>query len=81
VTPKDTADKYHEMDFALFRNPGVQIYETVVIYPDGLQHNVIFNKATYKDTDGNVSGLVGVILDVTDLKEKEIELRKAKEEA
>ncbi len=81
VTPKDTADKYHEMDLALFRNPGVQIYETVVIYPDGLQHNVIFNKATYKDTDGNVAGLVGVILDVTDLKEKEIELRKAKEEA
>jgi len=81
VTDKDVADIYRDMDLALFNNPGVQVYETVVTYPDSSKRNVIFNKATYTDTDGNIAGLVGVILDITDLKDTETELRKAKEEA
>jgi len=78
---KEVADKYHSMDVALYEKPGIQTYETVVTYPDGSGHNVIFNKATYLDINGSVAGLVGVILDITDLKNTEAALRKAKEGA
>ncbi len=78
---KEVADKYHNMDMALYEKPGIQTYETVVTYPDGSGHNVIFSKATYLDINGSVAGLVGVILDITELKNTEAALRKAKEGA
>ena len=81
VTVKEVADVYHDMDRALYGKPGTQTYETVVTYPDGSRHNVIFNKATYLDMNRSVAGLVGVILDITDLKNTEAALRKAKEGA
>ncbi|MCX5815944.1 MAG: PAS domain S-box protein [Proteobacteria bacterium] len=81
VNIKEAADVYHDMDLALYQKPGIQTYETVVTYPDGSRHNVIFNKATYLDMNGDVTGLVGVILDITDLKNTETALRKAKEGA
>ncbi|HWQ18335.1 MAG TPA: PAS domain S-box protein [Methanotrichaceae archaeon] len=71
LSPKDLADKYYEMDEALFHSPGVQVYETEVQDADGTIHDVIFNKATYTDVDGAVAGLVGVILDITERKQAE----------
>jgi PAS domain S-box-containing protein len=71
VAPKDLADRYFEMDEALFDNPGVQVYDSSVLFADGSRHDVIFNKATFTDADGGVGGLVGVILDVTERKKAE----------
>jgi PAS domain S-box-containing protein len=71
LAPPDLADRYHEMDEALFANPGVQVYESSVVYADGTRHDVIFNKATFNDKDGLVAGLVGVLLDVTERKKAE----------
>jgi PAS domain S-box-containing protein len=74
IAPKDLADRYHEADNELLRKPGKQTYESQVTYADGTPHNVIFNKATYTDSHGNLAGLVGVILDVTERKRAEREL-------
>ncbi|MBI1920530.1 MAG: PAS domain S-box protein [Geobacter sp.] len=71
LAPKDLADKYFEMDEALFTNPGVQVYESSVVYADGTRHDVIFNKATFANANGETGGLVGVILDVTERKQAE----------
>ncbi len=71
MTPRDLADKYHDMDLALFRQPGVQVYESQVRYADGTRHDVIFNKATFTNLDGSLWGLVGVILDITGRKQAE----------
>lgn len=79
--PQDLADIYYKADESLFQNPGVQIYEAEVAHTDGVRRNVIFNKAPYFDTEGSLAGLVGVILDITDRKKAEEELRRAKEEA
>ncbi len=66
--PRNLADKYSEMDQALFDHPGVQVYESPLLYADGTRRDVIFNKATYNDANGRLSGLVGVILDITERK-------------
>jgi PAS domain S-box-containing protein len=79
IAPPDLADKYREMDQALFRTPGVQVYESSLMYADGTRHEVVFNKATYTDAEGVVSGLVGVILDISERKRAEEALRRSEE--
>jgi PAS domain S-box-containing protein len=79
VFPTDLADKYREMDRALFKDPGVQIYESSISYADGTRHNVIFNKSTYANAKDEVSGLVGIILDITERKRIEDDLRDREE--
>ena len=80
VMPEDLAQKYHEMDLMLFRNRGEQIYETSLIYPDHTHRDIILSKATYTDMGGNLAGLVGVSIDITDRKKAEEALRKARDE-
>ncbi len=74
VAPKDLADIYREADLALFHEPGVQQYETRFQYADGSRHDVLFIKGTFTDLDGKVTGLVGVMLDITKRKRAEREL-------
>lgn len=72
--PDELADKYLKQDFALLQSPGLQVYESSVQYADGTVRDVIFNKATFNNSDGSVMGLVGVILDVTERKMAEEEV-------
>ena len=69
--PNELADVYKKTDQELFDHPGVQVYEAQIRYANGTLHDVVFNKATFADQYGNVSGLVGVILDITDRKQAE----------
>ncbi len=78
--PKDVADKYNEMDLALFRQPGRQIYEYPIIYADGNRHDVVVNKATYENTDGTLAGVVGVMVDITERKQSEFQREAALKE-
>lgn len=80
IMPEDLAQKYHEMDLMLFSNRGEQVYETSLIYPDNTQRDIILNKAVYTDMDGNLAGLVGVSIDITDRKKAEEALRKVRDE-
>lgn len=68
LLPKELAREYRDMDKELFNNPGVQMYESEINHADGTRHAVIFRKATYTDTSGKVSGLIGTINDITDLR-------------
>ena len=84
LSPSDLAQVYHEKDLELMRDRGKQCYESSVVYEDGTTHDVIFNKATYLTPDGDIGGLIGVILDITERKKLEssvaqstLELKKA----
>jgi PAS domain S-box-containing protein len=80
-TDQALAARYHAMDVALFENPQEpQIYEALVTYADGTLHNVIFNKSAFRNPDGSVGGLVGVIVDITDRKQAETKLSRQAEE-
>jgi two-component system sensor histidine kinase UhpB len=63
------------MDRELFANPGSQIYEWQLKTIEGSTREVIFHKATFPDATSKVGGLIGVITDVTVLKEAEKQLR------
>ncbi|MSN24607.1 MAG: PAS domain S-box protein [Geobacter sp.] len=69
--PVELAELYRQQDQELLTNPGLQTYETTVKYADGTLRDVIFNKATFNEGGGSVSGLVGVILDITERKQAE----------
>jgi PAS domain S-box-containing protein len=72
---QELAKKYRQKDLELLQNPGVQVYENVIPLPDGRKREVVFNKATFLKGDGSVGGLVGVITDITELKQAQIQLR------
>ncbi|WP_137009941.1 sensor domain-containing protein [Aquitalea aquatilis] len=77
IAPKELADSYVESDIRLFKHPGSEIYESKVLYADVGYRDVIFHKATFTNKDGTVGGLVGLMLDITDRKKMEDDLRQA----
>ncbi|MFA6030059.1 MAG: PAS domain S-box protein [Elusimicrobiota bacterium] len=68
VSPEENARVYHEKDLELMRRGGVQVYEARVHTADKGERVVVFYKAPTHHRDGKVSGLVGVILDITERK-------------
>ena len=77
IAPIELADKYKALDDALFAHPGAQVYESQVQIQDGSRRNVLFHKATFMRADGDVGGIVGVILDITERKRMEERLQQA----
>lgn len=71
LAPAHLAEVYHAKDMELMTNPGVQIYESKVKGDTPEERNVIFHKATYLDACGNVDGMIGIILDITELRQAE----------
>lgn len=76
VSPPELAEVYHRADMELMERKGTQTYEAEVRYADGSRHDIVFNKSTILHSDGRVGGLVGVMLDITALKEAEAEKEK-----
>lgn len=67
------ADLYRQKDLDLMRSNERQFYEAVVTDKDGAVRPVIFVKDLFYDEGGNVAGLVGAFIDISE--------RKASEEA
>jgi len=78
VFDREIAWKFSEMDQRLILNPGRQVYESAVFDSEGNRREVIFHKATFLHPDGKVAGVVGAILDATDLRATEKKLIGAK---
>ncbi len=76
VATPELAQIYHAKDIELFEEPRVQVYESRVEDANGVVHEVIFHKASFIDSNGAISGLIGVILDITERKRAEAEREK-----
>ncbi len=79
LSPQELADEYHRMDLEAFQTTGTQVYESRVQATDGTRRHVVFHKATFPDPTGGVGGLVGIITDITGLKQAEAELRQSEQ--
>ncbi|SMP52933.1 PAS domain S-box-containing protein [Desulfonatronum zhilinae] len=77
VNPPDLAQIYHAKDIELFENSGTQVYESKVRNARGELRDVIFHKAALIDEQGVVTGLVGVVLDLTEQTQAEQSLLKS----
>ena len=77
LSPRELADDYHRMDLEAFQTVGIQVYESRVQAADAVWRHVVFHKATFPDPDGSVGGLVGIILDITGLKQAEADLQES----
>ena len=75
IAPPDLANVYHGQDQALFNHPGQQVYEGEVIFADGSRRDVIFRKNTFVNHLGQLSGLIGVMLDITERKRMEEQIK------
>jgi len=72
VSPKSLSQTYRDKDLELLDDPvGVQVYESQVRHSDGSLHNVVFHKARMLGDNGKPSGIIGVILDITQRKQAE----------
>ena len=75
IYDSELADIYHEKDRELLDKIGHQIYETKIQNADGTLHDVLFHKETLIDAEGNIEGLVGVIVDITERKQNEEKIK------
>ncbi len=64
--PKEQAYVYHLADLKLKENGEVQTYEAKVHHAEGNERDIIFNEAVMINDD--MGGIIGVMLDVTELK-------------
>ncbi len=71
----EQADAYHLKDQELISNPGVQVYEAEIPCATGCRRDVVFYKATITGTDGVPAGIVGAVMDITERKHAEEQIR------
>jgi diguanylate cyclase (GGDEF)-like protein/PAS domain S-box-containing protein len=72
VSPQPLSGTYRDKDAELLVDPsGIQIYESRVKHADGSTRDVVFHKARLLGGDGASSGIIGVILDITERKRAE----------
>lgn len=77
VVPEELAALATVTDKQLLQGAMRQSYEGKVTFADGSHHDVIFHKAVFHDRAGQFAGTVGVMLDQTEQKRTERELRLA----
>ena len=73
--PHDLARIYFEKDVELLKKSGTQVYESKIVDVNGLEHNVIFHKASFRNNGNESAGLIGAVLDITHLKKAEETLK------
>lgn len=77
IVPTEDASRFDEIDQALLKTGGQQVYEARISTEQGDHRDVKFSKAAFTRSDGSYAGVIGVILDLTEAKRSEKELRRS----
>jgi PAS domain S-box-containing protein len=72
--PGELAQRYHQADIELMESREHQIYQHTITDKNGKLRPVIFGKQVFYDTHGEVAGLVGAFVDITDQQEASMAL-------
>lgn len=80
LAPPALAQAHAARDAALYAAAGRQIYETRITDADGGERDVAFHKATFNSPHGEVAGLIGVIIDLTEVKRAQLALQELNQE-
>src|SRR5665648_1267171 len=79
IQPKEIAEIYAQRDQELLDSPNDQIYEAKFRDASGILHDVVFNKAVIRNSQNEITGIVGSVSDITERKKAERKLEKARE--
>ncbi|HTS86328.1 MAG TPA: EAL domain-containing protein [Usitatibacter sp.] len=78
LAPSELASRSDEADRALMESPGTVSYESRgIVATDGAPREVIVNKATFLDPNGEIAGIVGSLVDITQRKTLEKETQES----
>jgi PAS domain S-box-containing protein len=75
----EVARQHDAKDRELWQRPGMQSYEIDVPDAAGNARHSIYTKAVYRQADGSVGGIIGVIDDISSLRQAETELMRIRE--
>jgi len=78
---KGEVNKIREMDQQVMQTGQPLVKEEYAKLADGAYYTILSQKVPLRDNENNVIGIIGVGIDITELKEKQKELQKAKEKA
>jgi len=73
--PSDHARFYHQKDLELMENPQRQVYEFEVKDKNGRIRPVIYYKNVFRNENGDIAGLVGGFVDISDMRQAQVELQ------
>ncbi len=76
ITDADWCTQCVRTDRQLLLKGSIDPYESKITTSTGQEKNVIFTKAVFNDTDNNVNGIVGTIIDITERKKAEEKVEK-----
>ncbi|EKF9772421.1 response regulator [Vibrio cholerae] len=81
IFPAEVAERFAAAHQVLTQQQSSQNYEVSLVDYTGVQREMLVYEASFSDRADKVNGIVGILLDMTERKEMEDELRKAKEAA
>jgi len=79
--PEDERRRFHAEDTAVIRDASRLSYELPITYADGQTHVTLYSVDGFHLADGRPGGLIGLLVDITERKDLEEELRIAKRRA
>lgn len=80
ISTAELSAVYNQADLALLENRVAQVYDSQIRTATGEKRDVIFSKAVFSDLAGQPAGIIGVIQDITEIKQAEQRLQHVNEE-
>ncbi len=77
----EAREGYHESDKELIEKGGFTRDQYAARFADGEEHEVLYWRRTFDLSDGKPGGMLGLLIDITDRKQMELEMAAAQEQA